>query len=219
MDTAQASQQQNDNVDFSEEESTAASSSAQSDGGGSTGATAANSGSSGSPGDSGQGGTSARSYDERVAVLDKQLDGSMSDYDGMILQERRNVLKQGSDTGSEEQVEDFDRDVAYYEEGDLDQAGGPAGQPPGPPAPGGPAGQGGNAGQTGGQTAGHPNGSDAGGPGRANDVGYPPPKDIPSGDDDDVVARQIREAAMHEDDPELRKKLWDEYRKYKEQTQ
>jgi hypothetical protein len=29
------------------------------------------------------------------------------------------------------------------------------------------------------------------------------------------VARQIREAAMKETDPELRKALWDEYRKYK----
>ena len=43
---------------------------------------------------------------------------------------------------------------------------------------------------------------------------YPVPEDIPSGDDDDVVARQLREAAMREPDPELREKLWDEYRKY-----
>ena len=41
------------------------------------------------------------------------------------------------------------------------------------------------------------------------------PPDIPDGSDDDVVARQIREAAMKETDPELRKALWDEYRKYK----
>lgn len=41
-----------------------------------------------------------------------------------------------------------------------------------------------------------------------------PPPDIPDGSDDDVVARQIREAAMKEKDPELREKLWDEYRKY-----
>ena len=44
------------------------------------------------------------------------------------------------------------------------------------------------------------------------------PEDIPSGDDDDVVARQIREAAMREKDPKLREKLWDEYRKYKNQA-
>jgi len=40
------------------------------------------------------------------------------------------------------------------------------------------------------------------------------PADIRDGSDDDVVARQIREAAMKEQDPELREKLWDEYRKY-----
>jgi hypothetical protein len=34
--------------------------------------------------------------------------------------------------------------------------------------------------------------------------------------DDDVVARQLREAAENETDPELKKKLWEEYRKYKE---
>ena len=35
--------------------------------------------------------------------------------------------------------------------------------------------------------------------------GKSPPEDIPSGRDDDVVARQLREAAMTEPDPELRK--------------
>jgi hypothetical protein len=44
---------------------------------------------------------------------------------------------------------------------------------------------------------------------------YPPPANIPSGSDDDVVARQLREAAMREPDPAIREKLWDEYRKYK----
>ena len=43
------------------------------------------------------------------------------------------------------------------------------------------------------------------------------PKNIPSGNDDDVVARQLREAAEKEQDPELREKLWEEYRKYKKQ--
>ncbi len=43
------------------------------------------------------------------------------------------------------------------------------------------------------------------------------PEDIQSGSDDDIVARQIREAALQEKDPLLREKLWDEYRKYKNQ--
>lgn len=34
-------------------------------------------------------------------------------------------------------------------------------------------------------------------------------------DNDDVIARQIREAAEKESDPELKKKLWIEYEKYK----
>jgi hypothetical protein len=41
------------------------------------------------------------------------------------------------------------------------------------------------------------------------------PEDVGNGNDDDIVARQLREAAMAEDDPELREKLWDEYRRYK----
>ena len=41
------------------------------------------------------------------------------------------------------------------------------------------------------------------------------PNDVGDGRDDDIVARQLREAAMKEEDPELREKLWDEYRAYK----
>ncbi len=41
------------------------------------------------------------------------------------------------------------------------------------------------------------------------------PDDIPSGENDDIVARQIREAAINEPDPQLREKLWDEYRRYR----
>jgi len=42
------------------------------------------------------------------------------------------------------------------------------------------------------------------------------PDDIPVGaHDDDIIARQLREAAMQETNPELREKLWEEYRRYK----
>ena len=41
------------------------------------------------------------------------------------------------------------------------------------------------------------------------------PPDLVSAKGDDIIARQLREAAMKEQDPELRAKLWDEYRKYK----
>lgn len=40
----------------------------------------------------------------------------------------------------------------------------------------------------------------------------------PTGDDDDVVARQLREAAEKETDPIMKEKLWEEYKRYKEAT-
>ncbi len=41
------------------------------------------------------------------------------------------------------------------------------------------------------------------------------PEDIPPADNDSVLERQIRQAAINETDPVLRAKLWNEYRKYK----
>ena len=41
------------------------------------------------------------------------------------------------------------------------------------------------------------------------------PEDLPDARDDDIIARQLREAAMNEADPELREKLWEEYKRYK----
>lgn len=41
------------------------------------------------------------------------------------------------------------------------------------------------------------------------------PDDISVMMDDDIVAKQLREAALAEEDPELRERLWEEYRKYK----
>ncbi len=40
------------------------------------------------------------------------------------------------------------------------------------------------------------------------------PDDIVENVGDDIVARQLYEAALAEDDPELRERLWEEYRKY-----
>ena len=38
---------------------------------------------------------------------------------------------------------------------------------------------------------------------------------VPDAKDDDIIARQLREAAMAEQDPVLREKLWAEYERYK----
>ncbi len=43
-------------------------------------------------------------------------------------------------------------------------------------------------------------------------------REIPSGQDDDIIARRLRKAAEAETDPELKEKLWKEYIDYKQNT-
>lgn len=50
-------------------------------------------------------------------------------------------------------------------------------------------------------------------PGEGKNISIP--EDIPSGESDDIIARQIREAAISEKNPKLKEKLWEEYRTYK----
>ncbi len=79
-------------------------------------------------------------------------------------------------------------------------------------------------GQEQGQQSGGGSGGGAGAPGGEQRSGgggggqgdtSPDPDDIPDGQDDDIIARQLRELAENESDPELREKLWEEYRRYK----
>jgi hypothetical protein len=58
-------------------------------------------------------------------------------------------------------------------------------------------------------------GAPEGAPPAGSDDASRVPVDVGDGHDDDVVARQLREAAMAEEDPAIREKLWDEYRRYK----
>lgn len=51
--------------------------------------------------------------------------------------------------------------------------------------------------------------------GMDNTSGTKLPDDIPAADNDSVFEKQIREAAENESDPEIRERLWNEYRKYK----
>jgi hypothetical protein len=45
----------------------------------------------------------------------------------------------------------------------------------------------------------------------------PIPDDVGDGRNDDIVLRQVRDAAMKEEDPVLRERLWDEYRRIRDQ--
>lgn len=126
---------------------------------------------------------------ERTAVLDEELRRGYETFDGFILSERERAETESNAAGSAEPGGDGGGGGADAEQPQTMQE---AGQPP-----------------SGAVVASMPRGQSAPPP-----ESFPPPEDIPSGRDDDVVARQLREAAMSEPDPELREALWEEYRKY-----
>jgi hypothetical protein len=125
---------------------------------------------------------------ERAAVLDDRLRRGYETFDGFILSERERAQSESNAAGS----------VAIG--GSAGGGGGNEGQPQTLPESGAPS-----AAVVASQQVSTPS---------ARTESFPPPEDIPSGRDDDVVARQLREAAMNEPDPELREALWDEYRNY-----
>lgn len=170
--------------------------------------TVAGAGSAGGSGASGSGNSGMGTIGGgtgRGAVLDRRLEESFGVFDGMIIATREKAQSEADAAGSSVM-------------GTGGNSGGEDGMGEGDVFGGAPAGTI--------IVAGGPQNSSGGGilpPGSQqregefahNDrVTYPVPEDIPDGNDDDVVARQLREAAMSEPDPELREKLWDEYRKY-----
>ncbi len=135
--------------------------------------------------------------------LDEEFERSLGDFDDSLLEEQQKVAEVSRDTGA-------------FESGGASQGGGVGlGE------------QAGEAGEGTGGTVGVVNNS-AGGAGGSmrqepgsveqltkEQIGERTPEDIPTGVDDDIVAKQLREAALAEEDPELRERLWDEYRTYK----
>jgi hypothetical protein len=151
---------------------------------------------------------------ERQGKLEKKLDTSLTEFDELLLKERE-LLEERREasgggggggaagaTGEEEYASGMpggqQTDSSDQEYAGEDATGGSPDTPPGEPvesAPGAP---------TRGEQA------------KSDNARIPP--DVGDGSDDDIVARQLREAAEKEEDPELREKLWDEYRAYKKGT-
>ena len=129
---------------------------------------------------------------ERVAVLDRQLEASTGVFDAIIREEQRQQRSSRREQSSQSQssggsgTESSSGGRNPYEASDE-------------------GGYGSVGGGIGGRSGGAPE----------NPAIFEVPEDIPSGNDDDIVARQLREAAMREADPEVREALWNEYRKYK----
>ena len=133
------------------------------------------------------GGTGTLTTSERAAILDEQLRRGYEEFDGFILGQRERAQAERDAGGAGDQPGAEDGAGAQMPQvlGAPGANGGPQVASQSPPMPGSP-----------------------------NTETFPAPGDIPSGRDDDVVARQLREAAMSEPDPELREALWDEYRNY-----
>jgi len=172
-------------------------------------------GSYGDANDGQGGGAPGLTADEAVGQLDEQLNASLAVFDGMILTERAAAQAMGAGQGTGAGNGGADDEEGFggvdmagtgplFEEADLSDPGtGGAGDDEEMTVPPMPSGDG--SGGSGTQVAG------ASSPGGHGNV----PADVADGSDDDIVARQIREAAMKESDPVLRDKLWEEYRKYK----
>lgn len=184
----------------SDSESEASSGGGASGGGSSGGGSSGGGSSGGSSGESGTGGAGSvgefpeESAEERAARLGRELDESIGGFDETLGEEQREIAAAGR------VVDGFDTD-------------------------GGGEGSGGTI-SLGSQTA--PTYPDGGMPGTGSGVQTSPiagmsqeqieertPDDVPTMVDDDIIARQLREAALVEQDPALRARLWDEYRKYK----
>jgi hypothetical protein len=143
---------------------------------------------------------------ERRAVLDGRLEAGYAVFDGMILGERERAQRDADAAGAGV----MGTSSGTGEEGEGEDANGQGGTGDSPiTVASNSATRGSGAG-----IFGEGNGREGEFDAENATASYPVPEDIPSGDDDDVVARQLREAAMREPDPELREKLWDEYRKY-----
>ncbi len=143
----------------------------------------------------GTGSTGPLTPAEQIAILDGQLERGTGEFDEMILEEQaaqRRAAREQVPSRATTPASTNSGSAVGYEEGIADVG----------------------VYSTGGGLGGASRAADNAGIPR-NTTKYPPPADIPSGNDDGVFARQLREAAMREPDPAIREKLWDEYRKYK----
>ena len=158
---------------------------------------------------------SGQTSQEKVTQLDHDLSSALGEFDDMLLKEQEKVaahIPRQRESGSSSAAGGGSSGSSggeYGGEGQaagMDQSAGGASQEAGDA-------EAGSFPQTGDEVK-------TFGKGSSGQSKLPPtagrePKDL-SQEDDDIVARQLREAAEQETDPEVKEKLWEEYRKYKE---
>jgi len=139
---------------------------------------------------------------ERAAALDAELNADLGEFDEKLLREQERVKAAKQSTGGGGSQGGAGSTTEGEGNGDLADSSDTRGA--------------GESQQDGTLSVPPSSSDDANSPGQQAAV-----KDRPkeyADEDDDVVARQLREAAEKETDPELKKKLWEEYRKYKKGT-
>jgi hypothetical protein len=169
-----------------------------------------------SGGDAGSAGQQGGSGSEdSIEGLDDALDESLEDFDETVLSEGNRSGTAGiesidilSPSGTSGGV---DSDEPLFEEASMDGIAEGNASIEQRAAEGAPPGVEGSADQTVEQTGSHSAAQ------QADSEIIPIPDDIDDGQGDDIVLRQIRDAASKERDPVLREKLWDEYRRIKNQ--
>jgi hypothetical protein len=156
---------------------------------------------------------------EQIAALDRMLNAGLGEYDEKLLREQERIKAAtpndnsdgggdggagdgGAGDGSEGEGSEGESSEGGSEGEGQETEGSPGGNRPGD--------------QSGDPRSGGPEDGSTGSGDQGSDSDQP--SDIPDGSDDDVVARQLREAAENETDPELKAKLWEEYRRYKRGT-
>ena len=151
---------------------------------------------------------------EKTADLDAELFSGMGDFDEMLLREQQRI-KAAAPLGD---AGDGGQGGAGGEGDGGSGAGSGSGSGSAEAEADGEDGEDGD-GQIADKSGGHSTYGSGAGPGSTQPQGKNgTPQERHDGSDDDVVARQLREAAEKEPDPVLKEKLWEEYRKYKEGT-
>jgi hypothetical protein len=136
---------------------------------------------------------------DRKARLEKTLEESVGGFDEVLADEQREISTVGRNT------EGF---------GGADGGGAGSGRV-GLGKQGGTGSGGGSGGGGAGGLAGPPDEKEASVSGMSDEeIRARTPEDIPDLVSEDIVAKQLREAALAEEDPELRERLWEEYRMY-----
>jgi hypothetical protein len=155
--------------------------------------------------------------EDKRAQIDRRFDETFAVFDERMRKEQETISQEraarGSGSGPAGGVVE-DEEPGGGQSGEGDEGEGMPGEDPY-----GAGGDSGGRGESAGERSGQPGGGGGVGGGAAGGSGpNTVPADIPDGRDDDIVARQLREAAMKETDPELRERLWEEYRQYKQST-